>query len=520
MSLDNRGRIVSHLEVGNLPTRAALIAAVVIFGVEVRCETDPITTWAFTAGLQAIGDHYFREVEFGDLAVNGLERLSLIDPAVQTSLSTGGTLEVSVAGARVLRKWAPLTNDASKWGRLVEKAVEAARARSRVLAETNRVKIQEVIFSGFLAKLDPNCSYVSDQKLIFGPPGESGEAACGIRFRCSNRGIEVVSVFPQSPAQSANIHPGDVITHLDSLATNGWSLDEAREHLMGPTGSELKITVAPVDGAPSRDLTITRQPVREDEIRSEESDGLLYLRIPRMNTGVRSLVRDKIETAASRGAQSVILDLRGNGGGLLDSSIALAALFLPARRPIVIQSVPDEGPTILIRSDGAHISPGIRIAVLINGGTAAGSEVVAAALQEQQRGVVIGSPSAGVGAVRRLVVLPGGAAMILTAGSLRTGSGRPLATEGVIPDVCTSAGGTDPFDVVSALRTRCDAGQLRAGNAPGDRNSCPTVLDEGELDVAIAQLILQDENLYGALIAMPRRPTAVVVPRRDPTPTK
>jgi len=508
---------VSHPKVGILSRTVALGAAALFLG----ATNAPPGTSAYSVGLQFIRGSYIRRLELTDLAVTGLSRLSAIDAAIQISLADPRMIEVLVTGTPVFRKRRPQANDPVRWGGLIEKAIEAARARSPILAKTDWAKIQEVVFSGFLEKLDASCSYIADARRFTDPPG--GSAALGITFRQSDRGIEVISVFPESPAESAKLRPGDVITHLDSIPAGGWSPGEIRHHLIGAEGTELRLRVAPAGGSPPADVTIARQPVRPAQISSREEEGILYLRVPVMDKDVDRRVWQRIAPATTaHEVQGLILDLRSNGGGWRDEGIGLADVFLPKGRPIATMVYREDGeehPAVGFRSDEVELGADIPLAVLINGETANASEIVAAALQENGRAVVIGSRSAGSDAVRRVFLLPGGAAITLTIGFLRTGTGLRLAPEGVLPDVCTSLGANDAEEVVSSLRSRREEGEIRGGTPPSDVAVCPSATNEDKLDVAVARMVLGDKNLYKEITSRRRAPSGLV-PRQEKLPAR
>jgi carboxyl-terminal processing protease len=265
--------------------------------------------------------------------------------------------------------------------------------------------------------------------------GEFG--GLGIEVTMENGLVKVVSPIDDTPAARGGLKPGDYITHLDGEAVAGMSLNEAVERMRGPVNSEIKLTIRR-EGRDPFDVKLTRAVVKIQSVKYHlEGKDIGYIRITSFNeqtdSGLNNAMKALKKEAGDKLA-GIVLDLRNNPGGLLDQAIAVSDDLL------------EQGEIVSTRGrhaeDGARynarpgdITGGLPIVVLINGGSASASEIVAGALQDHHRAVLLGTRSFGKGSVQTIIQLPGHGAMRLTTARYYTPSGRSIQAKGIEPDI-------------------------------------------------------------------------------------
>jgi carboxyl-terminal processing protease len=253
--------------------------------------------------------------------------------------------------------------------------------------------------------------------------------------------VKVVSPIDDTPAAHAGLKPGDLITHLDGTPVQGLSLPEAVEKMRGPVNSDINLTIRR-EGREPFDVKLTRAVIRIQSVRSHlEGNNIGYVRITSFNeqtdVGLNNAMKN-LKAQANNKLIGVVLDLRNNPGGLLDQAVAVSDAFL------------DKGEIVSTRgrrSDDAQrynarpgdIAAGLPVAVLINGGSASASEIVAGALQDHHRAILIGTRSFGKGSVQTIIPLAGHGAMRLTTARYYTPSGRSIQAKGIDPDIVVEA---------------------------------------------------------------------------------
>jgi carboxyl-terminal processing protease len=287
--------------------------------------------------------------------------------------------------------------------------------------------------------------------------GEFG--GLGIEVTMENGFVKVVSPIDDTPAFRAGIQAGDFITHLDGEPVLGLTLGDAVEKMRGPVDTKLTVTVRREDQDPF-DLTITRAVIKVQSVRHRVEGQVGYLRVTsfteQTSPGLAEAVAE-IKSELGNELKGFVLDLRNNPGGLLDESISVADSFLD-RGEIV--STRGRYPEDSQRWNAAKgdIAGGLPIVVLINGGSASASEIVAGALQDHRRAIIMGSDSFGKGSVQTIVPLSGQSAMRLTTARYYTPSGRSIQAKGISPDIIVEQ---------AKLETEDDNGQRREADLRG-----------------------------------------------------
>jgi carboxyl-terminal processing protease len=264
--------------------------------------------------------------------------------------------------------------------------------------------------------------------------GEFG--GLGIEVTMENGLVKVVSPIDDTPAFRAGIEAGDLITHLDAKPVQGLSLNEAVEMMRGPVQSTIVLTIRR-EGSDAFDVSITRDVIKITSVRGRAEGNAAYVRITTFNEqtspGLEAELKTRSEELGDR-LDGIVLDLRNNPGGLLDQAIAVSDAFLEQGEIVSTRGRdPDDAQRYNARA--GDLAKGLPIVVLINGGSASASEIVAGALQDHRRAIIMGTTSFGKGSVQTIVPVSGNGAMRLTTARYYTPSGRSIQGKGITPDI-------------------------------------------------------------------------------------
>lgn len=343
------------------------------------------------------------------------------------------------------------------------------RVRADYVEEVSDEKLVEAAINGMLTSLDPHSSYLSPksfQDMQVQTRGEFG--GLGIEVTMENGFVKVVSPIDDTPASRAGLKPGDFITHLDDEPVLGLTLAEAVEKMRGKIGSDLKLTVRR-EGREPFDVKVTRAVIKIQSVRSRmEGEDIGYIRITsfseQTSEGIERAVKRFVETAGDK-FKGVVLDLRNNPGGLLDQSVKVSDAFLAQGEIVSTRSRrADEGQRF--NATPGDVTGGRPIVVLVNGGSASASEIVAGALQDHRRAIIMGTRSFGKGSVQTIIPLSGHGAIRLTTARYFTPSGRSIQAHGIDPDIIVEQGTFQKGD--AQIRRREENLRGRLDNPNGD----------------------------------------------------
>ncbi len=311
------------------------------------------------------------------------------------------------------------------------------RVRSDYVEEPSEEEMIESAISGMLSRLDPHSSYLnakSFKEMQVNTRGEFG--GLGIQVSMDRGFVKVISPIDDTPAYRAGVEAGDLITHLDGEAVQGLTLSEAVDKMRGKVGSDIRLTIAR-EGREPFDVTITRAIIKITSVRSRAEDKVGYVRITSFNeqtdTGLKKAVK-KLREEIGDGFQGLVLDLRNNPGGLLDQAIAVSDAFMERGEIVSTRSRQPEDTQRYNAREGDLID-GLPLVVLLNGGSASASEIVAGALQDHKRAVILGTKSFGKGSVQTIMPIPGHGALRMTTARYYTPSGRSIQAKGIDPDI-------------------------------------------------------------------------------------
>jgi carboxyl-terminal processing protease len=257
----------------------------------------------------------------------------------------------------------------------------------------------------------------------------------GIAVTEVDRGLRVATVYKDTPAREAGIQPGEIITGVNGQSIAGKNADAATNQIRGPAGTKVTLTIADRHGK-SRDVSLTRREVQVPQVAGhlEEVDGkkVGYVRLAGFFPGAHGELRDEVERLYDHGAQGLVLDLRGNGGGLLTEAVLVSSIFVPDGQIVSTHGRTQETHTFEATGDPLPRHP---MVVLINGDTASASEIVTAALEQSGIATVAGTTSFGKGTFQEVIPLNNGGALDLTVGEYLTRNGTSINGIGIAPQV-------------------------------------------------------------------------------------
>jgi carboxyl-terminal processing protease len=385
------------------------------------------------------------------------------------------TLHQDMGIATAATSTTPNTAETYKEVNLFGDVFDAARANfvDQVTDET----LIEGAINGMLTSLDPHSNYLNAKDFDDMKVQTRGEfGGLGIEVAMENGLVKVVSPIDDTPAAHAGLKPGDLITNLNGEAVQGMTLPEAVEKMRGPVNSEVTLTIRRAGKDPF-DVKLTRANIKIQSVHSHLENGNVgYVRISSFNeqtdVGLNAAMKS-LKQQSNNKLIGVILDLRNNPGGLLDQAVAVSDAFL------------DKGEIVSTRGRHAEdaqrydarpgdIANGLPLVVLINGGSASASEIVAGALQDHHRAILVGTRSFGKGSVQTIIPLPGHGAMRLTTARYYTPSGRSIQAKGIEPDI-----------IIEAAKIEKPAADNGKPAADKDKAKPETAAEQGTVDPAV-----------------------------------
>ncbi len=339
------------------------------------------------------------------------------------------------------------------------------RIRSQYVEEVDEGDLIEAAINGMLTSLDPHSSYLSPEgaeAMRVQTRGEFG--GLGIEVTQEEGFVKVVSPIDDTPASEAGVEAGDFITHVDGESVLGLTLSEAVDLMRGPVGSEIIITIAREGATEPFDISIIRDTIKLTAVRARTEGSTVVLRVTTFNdqtyANLESGLAKQVEAAGGMdNVNGIIVDLRNNPGGLLNQAIRVSDAFLEKGEIVSTRGRnPAEGDRF--NATPGDLAEGKPVVVLINGGSASASEIVAGALKDHRRAIVVGTKSFGKGSVQTVMPLRGDGAMRLTTARYYTPSGRSIQALGVSPDIVVEQPRRVPAeeeDETSTRRQRTEA---------------------------------------------------------------
>ncbi|MDX1540498.1 MAG: S41 family peptidase [Geminicoccaceae bacterium] len=379
------------------------------------------------------------------------------------------------------------------------------RVRAEYVEDVADEELIETAINGMLTALDPHSGYLDAKKYRDMQVQTKGEfGGLGIEVTMENGLVKVVSPIDDTPAHRAGIQAGDLITHINEEPVLGMTLSEAVERMRGPVDTMIALTLRRPGSEDPVDVSMSRAVITISPVRWEVEGDIGYVRITTFNEQTDASLREAVSDLKSDvGPQlkGLVLDLRNNPGGLLEQAVAIADDFLDqgeivstrGRRPESIQR---------FNARKGDVMEGLPMVVLINGGSASASEIVAGALQDHRRAIVMGTRSFGKGSVQTIMPLPGHGAIRLTTARYYTPSGTSIQARGIDPDIEVRQSRVEVIDETAAQgRREADLrGRLENDQSDDDGEAIDGIAADDEVDYQLARALdlLRGLSMFGA----------------------
>ena len=480
-----------------------------------------LATDIISTGLSVLQPRTLEPHSAGTLTIWGLNGLTAIDPALTVS-SSDAQISLVTPQATLFTAAPPADGDTDGWARLAVAMAGAAWTGSGVIRDAGQQALIQSFFDELCNHLDPYSRYV-------GPaPAETertqrsgGTASAGLTLARVGRQLVVNSVNANGPAWSAGVSVGMRLLAIDNQPVRDLTADDAANLLLGDTGTPVTLLLAPaaLRNTPPTTLgtsiTVQRAAVPPETVFAFSNDDIVVIRVTGFSADTAQEMSQFLEQAMQPAPhqpplRGLIVDLRGNRGGLLQQAVTSVALVLDHGVAVTTRGR-DPAANHVWAVQGGDLTDGVPIVVLVDGRTASAAEIMAAALADHRRAVVVGSATLGKGLVQTIVQLPDGGELFVTWSRVLAPLGWPLQGLGVIPQVCTSLGqaqldaqlqdlSSGQFDMRQAV------GESRAARSPLPvarilelRSACPAAIgSDGDLDAA--RSLLETPGAYDAAL--------------------
>lgn len=370
--------------------------------------------------------------------------------------------------------------------------------RNGYVEDISDSQLLEYAIRGMVAELDPHSAYLDKDAFSDLQANTSGEfGGVGLEVSIDEGLVKVVTPIDDSPSEKAGIHSGDIVIKIDDQPVKGMDLTKAVNLMRGPKGSKIKLTMLREGEDQPLDFELTRAIIKVQSVRTRVLDeDYFYIRLSQfqMNTGTEMMQKLRLQLEKNPHTKGVILDLRNNPGGVLQASVEVCDAFLDGGLVVYTQGRL-ENSNVNYNADAGDFTQGLPLVVLINDGSASASEIVAGALQDHKRAVIMGTRSFGKGSVQTVIPIGNDRAIKLTTALYYTPNGRTIQAQGIVPDVEVER--VKVTQIQSSLRTtEADlAGHL--SNSKGGRESDSR--DRKTARITSAQLLQDDNQLHEAL---------------------
>ena len=349
------------------------------------------------------------------------------------------------------------------------------RVRADYVEKPDDSKLIESAINGMLAALDPHSAYLNPKHFRDMQVQTRGEfGGLGIEVTMENGVVKVVSPIEDTPASKAGLQSGDLITALDKEQIQGLTLQEAVEKMRGPVNSPITLTIVRKGVDDPFDVKVTRDVIHINPVKYNAEDDVGYIRVTTFNEQTTANLQkaiDDLKKQIGPKLKGYIIDLRNNPGGLLDQAISVSDTFLD-QGAIVLTKGRDLEETQRSNARAGDLTDGEKLVVLINGGSASASEIVAGALQDHHRATIVGTRSFGKGSVQTIIPLGSNGALRLTTARYYTPSGRSIQAKGIEPEVVVEEELPDDLKAkADQVSTRGEAnlrGHLKGEDADGE----------------------------------------------------
>ena len=358
------------------------------------------------------------------------------------------------------------------------------RSKLTYVEEVSDKKLIEAAINGMLTSLDPHSSYLDVDSFKYMNEQTKGKfGGLGVEVSMDNGLVKIVSPIDDTPAHKAGLKAGDYVTHIDGETVIGLNLNEAVSKMRGKIGTKIKLSIRRANEKPF-DVTITRQEIKIQSVKTEiKNDDVLYVRISSFaeenDTNIKKAVEDAKKKLGEK-LRGMVIDVRNNPGGLLEQAVQVSDLFLE-KGEIVSTRSRNEEDTVKYTAKKGDVLDGLPIVVIINEGSASASEILAGALQDHGRGIVLGEKSFGKGSVQTVIPLGSYGAMRITTARYYTPSGRSIQAKGIEPDIVVKPAKVQTLENYGLSLTEAElSGALK--NEEEDNTQKESVKKENEID--------------------------------------
>ena len=346
------------------------------------------------------------------------------------------------------------------------------RVRSEYVEQIKDKDLIEAAINGMLQSLDPHSSYLNSESFEEMKVQTKGEfGGLGIEVTMENGLVKVVSPIDETPAAKAGIQSGDYISHIDEEAVMGLTLSEAVDKMRGPVNTPINVRIIR-EGEEPFDVKIVRDIIKITSVKSKVHSDVGYLRITSFTQKTyKNLIKEfsKLEKKMNGNIKGLVLDLRNNPGGLLDQAISVSDAFLE-RGEIVSTRGRETNAEQRFNASKGDITKGLPIIVLINGGSASASEIVAGALQDHKRGILLGTSTFGKGSVQTIIPVSSKGAIRLTTARYYTPSGKSIQATGIEPDIYVPQSKLEVIEKTNGRKESSLRGHLDKEDADANTN--------------------------------------------------
>ena len=469
----------------------------------------------FSVALENLSERYIEPIHAGHLMVNGLSRLASIDDRLAV-LRRDGSIAVTFDGHPVAEYPAPELDHIGKWSSLGAIILRDARSASPTIEAQSSEEIYRSVLPGFISGLDRYSRYLSPEDARRSRATRDGFGGIGITLEVVDGEFVIRQILTDQPAAEAGLMTNDRITHIDGKSLLGLPLKEVINLLRGDIGDAVRLTVTRENTPALLIKNVVRDHIVPPSVTARQKEGILEIELSIFNQGTVGAIRKAIVKAVREkgsGLKGIVLDLRNNPGGLLDQAISVADLFLNRGRIVSTEGRHADSNQVFDATPGQMLE-GMPLVVLINGRSASATEIVAVALRDSGRAAIVGSSSYGKGTVQTIIRLPNRGEMNVTWARIVAPTGQTLASQGIVPAICTNL----PAEALEILRSQLKnagrtpeitnrpvfAAQARLPHYSSVRRAaCPPSKIAQDGDMEIARLVLANRRVYAAAVAHP-----------------
>jgi carboxyl-terminal processing protease len=491
----------------------------------------PMLVGVAAAALSFMAPRTLEAIAPAQLVIWGLRGLTTLDPRLTPDLQekpgTPGVLRLIGPNRVLLARPAPAADDIGGWAAAIGQLSRVAWDNSDAVRRAGTEGIIRSFFDELFNHLDPYSRYTPPDEAATDRMRRSGRGGLGMTVATQSGNFIIAAVQGEGPAALAGIRVGERLVEIDGQSLQGASMIAVQALLSGPELSQVGLTLRARDGR-SRNVVLERTSLPPETVEAKTTDDILFLNITGFARTTASRLAQELIRAMGADPQplGVVIDLRGNRGGLLRQAAAAAAM-LQSGGLVATTAGRDPQAAHEFRADGRDLAGGLPVVVVVDGRTASAAEILAAALSDQRRAVVVGSSTLGKGLVQTIAELPDGGELLVTWSRVLAPRGWPIQALGVLPQVCTSLGQDmlnrelqaltrgSQLMADALLRYRLARPPLAPAAALAIRATCPAA--EGrELDMQAARFLIHSPQAYASALLPPSPALAPPPPPSTP----